>query len=453
MKLFIQSQLKHISPRLSKIITNFGWLSIAKTVQLGVNIFISIWLARYLGPNQFGIFNYSLAFVTLFSSFAALGLHGLVIRDIVYYPDKTDIILGTTFGLKFIGSLIAVVIIYFSIQWNNNNTILFFIVMIIAIKTIFLAFGTIDLWFQAKVESKYVVYVRSFTLMVGAGIKLSCILFKSTLITFAWIVVIEAILQAIGFVWVYHFTGGKITNWRFSVSMAKNLLGQSWVLILSSIGVIIYLKIDQVMLGNMVDQTEVGIYSAAVKLSETWYFIPSFIAASVFPAMIKSKTQGIDIYHSRLQHLYNLMSWLGIGIAIPITFFSEQIVLLLYGDAYQGTGVILSIHIWAGVFAFFGQVLSKWIINENLLIFSPIRHTLGAVVNISLNLFLIPIYGGLGAAIATVISYATGSYLACFFYRPTRIAGKMMTRAIISPIYLIPQCYKWIMNKQIISLD
>ena len=97
----------------------------------------------------------------------------------------------------------------------------------------------------------------------------------------------------------------------------------------------------------------------------------------------------------------------------------------------------MAIHIWASIFIFWGQILSKWLVNERLLVFSPIRHGVGAVINITLNLFLIPVYGGIGAAIATVISYAVASYLACFLYPKTRIAGKMMTLAIIFPIRIL----------------
>jgi len=188
------------------------------------------------------------------------------------------------------------------------------------------------------------------------------------------------------------------------------------------------------MLSQMTTDTIVGIYSVAVRLSEVWYFIPIAIVSSFFPSLLKAKAQGIEIYHSKLQKIYDLLVYIALILAIPITFLGTPFIKLLYGDAYEEAGQILSIHIWASVFIFMRSLLSKWLIAENLFVFSFVTHTSGAVVNILLNLILIPQLGGIGAAIATLISYATASYFSLFLNSKTWDMAMMMTKALIVPI-------------------
>jgi len=171
----------------------------------------------------------------------------------------------------------------------------------------------------------------------------------------------------------------------------------------------IYMKIDQIMLGQMIGDEAVGLYSAATRISEVWYFIPMAIVASVFPAILESKKRSEDEYYERLQKLYDLMAMISVGVALAMTFLSMLIVTSLFGEAYSEAGPVLAIHVWAAVFVFLGVASSQWFLAENLQILSFQRTALGAVVNVILNLWLIPLYGVVGAALATVFAQATAS--------------------------------------------
>jgi O-antigen/teichoic acid export membrane protein len=245
---------------------------------------------------------------------------------------------------------------------------------------------------------------------------------------------IKPLISSIFLVIAYQYLKNKILNWKFSFVLAKTLLSQSWPLIISSFGSVIYLKIDQLMLAQMTTDASVGIYSVAVRLSEVWYFIPMAIATSFFPSLLKTREQGIEIYHSKLQKVYDLLVYAALILAIPITFLATPVIKILYGNAYEESGLILSIHIWASVFIFMRALLSKWLIAENMFIFSLVTHASGAIINILFNLLLIPKFGGVGAAIATLISYATASYFALFLHSQTWVMGLMMTKAMLAPI-------------------
>ena len=199
---------------------------------------------------------------------------------------------------------------------------------------------------------------------------------------------------------------------------------------LSGMVISIYMKIDQVMIKEMLGAEQVGQYAAAVRLSEAWYFVPMAITSSVFPAIINAKKQSEELYYQRLQKLYDLMVWLAVAIALPTTFLAPWVIRVLYGEAFLPAAGVLSIHIWAGVFVFLGVASGKWLLTENLQIFSTINTSIGAIVNIILNYILIKSMGINGAAISTLISYFIAAYLCLSFFDKTRINFVNLTKSL-----------------------
>jgi O-antigen/teichoic acid export membrane protein len=424
-----------VSSTLRGIITNTGWLFGLKILRILFSLFLAAWVARYLGTERYGVLQYSVAFVALFSPLAILGLQGIVVRDIVRAPEERDEILGTTFILRLAGGLTGFVLVLFLIYAVRKDDPLVRLVTGVTALTLFLqAFDTIDMWFQSQVKSKYTVIAKSVALTVANLVRIAAILMGAPVTIFAVTLVVDVIISGWGLVTAYRSQGHRLRSWRFSIARAKNLLGQSWTLVLSGALAIIYFKIDQVMLGEMSGESEVGVYATAARISEIWYFIPTAIATSVFPTLIKAKSRGEGIYYARLQQLYDFLAGLGLAVAVFFTFTSDRLIVIVFGEQYAAAGPILSVHIWAGVFIFLKVALNRWLLNEGRLKFLFISSSLGAAVNVALNLFLIPRHGGMGAAVATVISYAMASLFACFFYRPAWGNGWMMTKALFVPL-------------------
>jgi len=205
---------------------------------------------------------------------------------------------------------------------------------------------------------------------------------------------------------------------------------------LGSFFAVIYLKIDQVMLRWMVGDTAVGVYSVASTMSEVWYFIPTAIVASFFPRLIELKKEDSGLYHKKLQQIFDILFIIALAVAIAVNLLAPHLIGLLFGAVYQDAGAILVIHVWAALFIFMRAALSKWILVENLLVFSMITQGFGALVNVILNFYLIPLFGGQGAAIATLISYATASYFSLLVTPKSREVFVMMSRAMLSPVRL-----------------
>lgn len=423
--------------KLGAYLFSFGWLLLERGLNLVLSMVVAVWLARYLQPEAFGIYNYAISFVALFGFLSYLGLDGIVTRDLVKRPATHQQLLGTVFVLRLAGGLMAIGLIAAAAFLFIPDETSRWLVVIISASLLFDALNVVDFWFQSRVENKYSATARSFSIVLGSLIYLGLIAANAPLLAFGAAFVLQQGGRAAALWLVYRFRGYRLTTWKYNGALARSLLRQSWPLIISSAGSLIYLKIDQIMLGNLVGAAEVGIYSAAVKLSEVWYVIPALAATAIFPAIVHSKRSRANLYQDRLQRAYTSMAWLGIFIAILVSLTANFLILWLYSDAYSDAGLILAIHIWTCPIMFMGPILSKWLIVEDLLIFSLTRHGLGAIANIILNLILIPRFGGVGAAAATLISYGTAVYLACFTDSRTRIAGKMMTRALFAPLFFV----------------
>jgi len=408
---FLHRRIAH-RPNLVKIVDNIGWLFFDKVLRMGVGLFVGVWIARYLGPEQFGLFSLATAFVALFGAVAGLGLQGIVVRDILRDPACKEEILGTAAMLQFVGGLLAYGLLLGTIFWLRSDDFLArALVAILGSTMLFKASEVAIYWFESQVLSKYIVWVQNGCFLVFAAIKVMLILSNAPLMAFAWATMAEALLVAMLMLVMLGLRGPGLQQLRAKLVRAKRLLTDSWPLLFSGIAIVIYMRIDQIMLGQIVGDEAVGIYSAALRISEVWYFIPAVIVASVFPAILEAKKRSESQYYQRLQHLYDLMVLLSVGVALPMTVLSTPIVTLLYGEAFAESGQVLAIHIWAAVFVFLGVASNNWFLVEGRQILSFQRTVLGAVVNVALNFLLIPAYGPVGAAVATVISQGTAAWL------------------------------------------
>jgi polysaccharide transporter, PST family len=398
--------------KLRAIIANVGWLLVDRILRMTIGLFVGVWIVRYLGAQQYGLFTYATAFITLFSPFANSGLDNIVIRHLVHNSSEKEQILGTTFCVKFLGgvasSLLTVACISF---FRPDDKLIVFLVAILATAGIFQAFDTIDIWFQSQVQSKYTVLTKNAVFIVITLLNIVLIKIQAPLIAFAWLKLAEIFLSAMGLALAYKIKGHLLCLWRCNFALAKTLLRESWALILSGFSIMVYMKTDQIMLGEILGNDAVGIYSAATRISETWYFIPVTIVSSVAPSIYAAKQNCEAVYYQRISQLLRLMVLLSIVIAVPMTFLSGTIINVLFGNGYAEAEKILAIHIWASLFVFMGMATHPWFVAESLTHLSLYRTLIGAITNITLNLFLIPKYAGVGAAIATVISYGFSDFI------------------------------------------
>jgi len=410
---------------------NTSWMFGEQVLRIIAGLFVGIYVARYLGPEQFGIYSYAIAFVALFGVIAKLGLDGIVVRDLVNHPEKRDTYLGTAFWLKLIGALLTLATLAIAVRFTSNDATTNLYIFIIASGLIFQSLEVVDSYFQSKVLSKYVSIAKLIQLALSSALKLYFIFIQADLFWFVLVSLMDQITLALSLVFAYWRQKIGVFFWCFEVATAKAMLKNSWPLILSGIAIILYMRIDQIMIKEMLGDREVGLYSAAVRLSEAWYFVPVIITTSLFPAIVNARKTDQELYNKRLQRLYSVMVYIAVGVALPVTIMAENIVMTLYGTHYQDAGTVLSIHIWAGLFVGLGVVNGQWFLAENLQYLATRNTLIGAAANVALNYMLIPIYGVTGAALATFISYGVAAYLSLLFNKKTRNRFFAISRSLI----------------------
>jgi len=410
-----------------KYFSNTSWLLGERVLRMAVLLFVGVYVARYLGPERFGLLSYTLSFVWLFSSLASFGLDDILVRELVKYPEQRKNLLGTVFWLKVFGTLVMGTAIALVLKYKVEDQQTYWMIALITFGFLFQATNVVDFYFQSQVQSKFAVRAQAIQLILTSLFKIYLVWNQAELIWFAFALMLDQVIVAVLFLLVYHWKIEWFPFFSFTWIQAKKLMKDSWPLIFAGMVVTVHMKIDQVMLKEMLDVKAVGVYSAAVKLCEAWYFVPSLITASLFPVIISSKQKSDTLYQQRMQKLYDLMVWVSVTVAIPTTFLADWVIVILYGNDFEASATVLRIYIWAGVFTFLGVASFKWLVTENLQHYSFYVLAIGTIINIGSNLLLVPIYGINGAAVATFISYGIGSYAGLAFFKKSRQAFWMTT--------------------------
>ncbi len=403
-----------------------------KIFRQGVVFCLNIWITRYLGPEKFGLLSYATAFASLFLAVANLGLFGIVTRDLVKYPESRHEIIGTALLLKIAGGFSAVALAVTAIHFlRPADNFSLYLVVIMSSGMIFQAFEVFDFWFLSQLQSRNSFWANLPGFILMLCVKIMLIVNEAPLAAFAWAVLFDIVLAAMGFLYMYHRTTGELLRLHFSPMWARKLLKDSFPLVFAGLMMMIYTRIDQVMLGQMAGDGVVGIYSAAAKIAEFWYVFPIMLLQSLYPGAIAAKSISSSAYTNYLQRLFDSMavaSWL---FALPLCLFADSVITLLYGKAYVGAATVLSIYVMSGVFAMMGHVREYWVAVENCTRLSLYSTSLGAIVNVVLNLLLIPRYGAVGAAYATLLAIVAGSYGINLLSMQTRHIFMMQTKAIL----------------------
>lgn len=394
------------TPNGKNILKNIGWLILDKLIKLSSGLFLGVLIARYLGPNNFGLLNYATAFAGLMGALISLGLDSIVIKELVKEPEKAHLILGSSFALKLAASIIGV-ILNLIIIWllNPENNVTIFLVVVSSMGYIFQSINVIDYYFQSKTQLKYTLIAQNLAFFIILIFRIYLLISKSSVVSFAIATLIENAISSLFLIFLFKkYAGFSIFNWKFSKKISKKLLIESFPLMLASIASTINMRVDQVMLGTMLNKKEVGIFAAAVRISEIWFLVPAFLGMTIYPSIILARERDYSEYRKKVHKIVFIMSTIVFPFALIVTFFSEFIVKLLYGESFVGASQILSIHIWSGVpyvaaFAY-GQVFYA----ESLTKLTSYTAFYTVAVNLTLNYFLIPRFGAVGAAYTSMIS-------------------------------------------------
>ena len=410
---------------------NTSWMFAEQILRMIAGLLVGIWVARYLGPEQFGVFSYVLAFTSIFAGIAKLGLDNIVVRNLVNDSIKRDVYLGTAFWLKVSGAVIAFLTIAIATLFTSNDKITNLYIFIIAGGLIFQSFEVIDFYFQSKVLSKFVSLCKMTQLLISSLLKIYFVLTGADLFWFVLVSLFDQVTLGLSLAIAYQTQklGGFYRF--FDIMTAKRLLKDSWPLIFTSLVLMIQARIDQVMLKEMIGNVEVGFYSSAMRLIETFGFVPVILSNSLFPAIVNAKNASIVLYKDRLYNYYRLMMLLFLAVAIPVYFFGGEIITLLFGKAYSPAGHLLSLMSTRLFFANYGIARGAFLMTENLLQYSMFTMLIGTAVNLLLNYHWIPVYHSVGSIWASIISFFITVFFVDFLYKNTRGNAILMLKSVL----------------------
>lgn len=387
-----------------KYASNTSWLFIGRVFTLVIAFFVSTYVARYLGPTNYGILSYAIGIVGLFSFIANLGIDQVIYRELIKYPEKESDLLGSAMSLKLIAGIAAYALLAVTTLTLDHNWFISSLILIIGATFIFTPFQTLNYYFQAKVTSKNTTIVVAVTVIILSIMKICIVFFNKGIYYLAAVALIEPILYAIFYIYAYSRTA-SVRNWKFTRSTGM-FLRDSWPFMIAAALSIVYTRIDVVMIEHMVNSAAVGIYSVGENIAEVWYFVPGVIISSLFPAIVNSRMSENGSYERRLFYFFILIAGVSLVFALPIHYLSGNIISILYGNKYAGSAIILSVYVWAGIGYNIANAATNYLTAENhrLAIFGSALA--GAVSNVILNLVFIPRFGIIGSAYATLISYS-----------------------------------------------
>ncbi|MDK9606487.1 flippase [Lelliottia wanjuensis] len=405
------------------VIKNVLWQMSEKIIRLSVTVIVGALMARYLGPEGFGKYNYITAILAIMLVVTSLGFNRILVRESANCTSEIEHkeVVSTSLFLRLASSIFSIIVISLFLLYFGNDNNLFYLISLVSV--VFVSFDVIDYHLQGQSIFKVATSCRVVGFIIASLLRVWFVYSEANLIYFYSTVLIEYLISGLLIFIVSQKKYKNITNISFryfSYSKAKSLLKESWPEIIAGFGAIIFMKMDQIMLQKLQGDASVGIYSAATRISEAWYFIPAAIVAAVFPLFMKKYNEDKKEVMKQISCVMSLLVWMSIFAAIFVNIVGDYVIHLIYGVRYLESSIVLKLHIWAGIFLCMGITSGSWLVAEKKLRLNLYRNLSGLALNFVLNILLIPIYGTVGAAIATIFGLAMAFFIFDLFHKDLR---------------------------------
>lgn len=418
----------------SKVAANAGWIIACKLGKAILTLVSTMIISRSLGVEKYGIISYAASIVAFAAPIMKLGINEILVHELVNRPEEEGRVLGTTIVLNLCSSLLCMIGITVFVNFANageKTTII--VCMCYSCQLLFQALEMVYYWFQAHLKSKHTSIAILISYFIVVFVQLVLIFIKANIYTLALSYTMEYLITSI--ILVIFYKKEKGARFSFSFSEAKHLLATGKYYIISGLMVMIFSQTDKIMLKLMCDDTSVGIYSAAVTCANMTSFIFVAIIDSFRPTIFNSY-KNTDEFKTKLKSLYSIIIWFSLIQCIVMTLFAPIIIKIIYGVEYAKAINVLQIAVWFTTFSYIGTVRNIWILSYGYQKFLSIINISGAIMNIILNLVLIPFYGAIGAAIASVISQIFTNVIMGYIIPSLRQHNKLMIEAI-NPKYIV----------------
>ncbi len=416
---------------LQTLIANAGWLVADKLVRLGVGLFVGVWVARYLAPARFGTLNYVQALVALIAALSTMGLPDINVRDFVRHGERAHEIAATSILLRLVGAGLSLLVAIAAILVARpGDSEVLAMTVIVAASLLPQSLDVIDQFYQSQNKVREIVLLRNGAFVLTSVAKVVAIVADAPLIVFAAIYTLEFALVGLAFV-VFAARHGNAFRLRHATLIeSQRLTAEAWPLLIRQLAIGVYMRVDQILLGRLLDDHAVGIYAAAARISEIWYFVPTAIMTAFVPRLAARHAESPAIYQVELAKVMRVIAAVSVAAAAAMSFGAGPIVAALYGPPYAEAARVLAVHAWSGLPVGIGVASSAWFINHGLMRFGLYQALAGATLSVVLNLALIPRLGAVGAAWAAILSYSISAILMNALFKDTRPIFALQLQAL-----------------------
>lgn len=413
----------------NKEVNNAGWLIGGKVLQMAISLVVGVITARYLGPSNYGLIGYGTAYVSFFTAFCSLGLNSVIIKDFIDNPREQGEAIGSAIVMRLVSSLLSsVMIVSFVSIVDKNEPFTIAVVALCSVGTIFHVFETFNFWFQAQYKSKITSIATFLAYIVTAIYKIVLLILQKDVRWFAFSTSVDYIVVAIFLFAAYKKYGGE--KLKFSIKKSRSLLKVSYNYILSAIMVSVYGQTDKLLLKHMLDESAVGYFTTATTICTMWVFVLQAIVDSMYPTILKLKSENREQYEKKNRQLYAIVFYVSCAVSVAFIIFGDFGVKLLYGEEYLPASDVLKVVSWYTAFSYLGVARNAWIVSEGKQKYLKYIYGCAAVLNILMNLALIPLMGTIGAALATLITQILTSIVLPVLFKELRPNAKLMLEAI-----------------------
>lgn len=413
----------------SKVTINAGWLIAGRIYHMLLTFFIGLLTARYLGPANYGLINYAAAYTTFFASFCTLGINSVIVKNFVDNPDDEGETIGSAIVLRTVSSLLSVIMmICITLFMDKGEVTTNIVVALCSIGVLFQVMDTLNYWFQAKLQSKYAALATVISYTVVSIYKIWLLLTGKSVEWFAISTSLDSFVVAIVLLVMYYKQNGP--KFSFSVKKSKELFFSSYHFILAGLMVAIYGSTDRFMLKQMLNESEVAYYSTAVALCNTWVFVLAAIIDSMYPVILQHFGKNNGKFEQKNRQLYAIVFYISVLASSLISVLATFIVKVLYGDAYISAADPLRIITWYTAFSYLGVARNAWMVCYNCQFYLKYLYIGAALTNVVLNVWLIPIWGASGAALASLITQISTILVFPAMIKALRPNVKLMIEAI-----------------------
>lgn len=387
-------------------IVNIAWEGSEKLLKLLVAVWLGIWIARYLGPVEYGRYNFVMAWFQMFNAVAWLGVGDNVIRDFVKNPDAEQHILGAACVIRLIGSVMAVIIMFLAAYISKlfDRTQMQGLLILCSLLPLAEVASILNLWFVSKLHSKPAVISRNISIVVSSGARLFLLVVGVGILGLFWAYFIEMLFVSFGLVIAYKLAGGCFGKWRFSIEGSLKMFKEGFLIVLSSILISLNSRIDQLALGLYGYVHGLGIYSAALRFSEIIWIMPPVIMQSIAVKYIYINKDDVEI-EKNVARCVLIMAVVAIVPCVFIYALGDRVVIGLFGPAYIGAIGVLKVHIWTSIVVFIDAPIVRYLVAQGKSVIILLRSSLLVIINASLQLVLVKKYGAVGSAIGTLLTY------------------------------------------------